>query len=504
MKHHSIKRVYEICIFVGLIVLVGFRLFYKLGNGALNVTDEAWYGVNAYEMFKSGNFLVPTLRHQVDYASKPPLGLWWILIGFKLFGVNLVGLRMYSAVAGLLTICLICIYLLRRCGLRNALVAAAVFAALWQCFELHMYRSGDMDALFCFFYALAIISLAEVTRGLPHMFIAYGCAVGLGFMTKSMHVTVFLIVGILYLPVIWHKLKAKDIVLAIVAGLLPNVIWIIARYPVDGFKYILSITFGEADDQTRAGITFDYLRDISREKVTWVLVAVLVTRIVLFFVGFATDKREDAERLSFRTLYTYLFDYCKSRYFLILAVLVPIVFYTLAGHYMIWYIDPAYIAMVCYIAIETPDTFDRLKAYIGKLGVILPYGVIAFCILYACLQIWQYRGLGTGGGAIEQFGHDMIEFRTETAGKYDGYKAYIAYDRERHVGNRGHWELDFVFLGNANAGLECVDGGVEGFLADENSLLVLDSNLWSEYSNVLTGYVFLEQNSYYVLSHDRY
>ena len=504
MKNYRIKKFYQICVLIVLLVLVCFRLFYKLGQGALNVTDEAWYGINAFEMIKSGNWLVPTLRYQIDYASKPPLGLWHILLGFRIFGVNLVGLRMYSAVAGLLTICLTCYYLFRRNGLRNAIVAAAAFSALWQCFELHMYRSGDMDALFCLFYAIAIISLAEVARGLSHMIIAYGCAVGLGFMTKSMHVVVFLIVGVLFLPVIWRKLQLKDLVLALVAGLLPNVIWIIARFPIDGFTYLKCITLGEAGDQTRAGITWDYLRDVSREKVTWVLLAVLLIRIVLFFVGFAVDKREGAERLSLRTIYIYLRDYIMSRYLLILGVMVPILFYTAAGHYMMWYIDPAYIAMVMFIAIETPDTFDRLKAYVGKISLLLPYGVIAFCVLYACVQLWQYRGLGNGGGPIEQFKHDMAEFRTSTSAEYDGYNAYVAYDRGRYVGNRGHWELNFLFTGDVNGGLNCVDGGVEGFLSDENSLLVMDSELWGEYADVLTGYVFLEQNSYYVLSHDRY
>ena len=48
------------------------------------------------------------------------------------------------------------------------------------------------------------------------------------------------------------------------------------------------------------------------------------------------------------------------------------------------------------------------------------------------------------------------------------------------------------------------EGGVEGFLADEASQRVLDGERWGEYADVLTGYVFLEQNTYYILNHDRY
>ena len=499
MKRLSVKRIIEICIFAGLLALAVVRLFYKLGNGALNVTDEAWYGVNAYEMLNSGNWLVPTLRHQIDYASKPPLGLWGILLGFKLFGVNKIGLRMYSAVAGLLTVVLLSGYLCKKKGIKYAIVATAAFSALWQCFELHMYRAGDMDALFCLFYLIAVIALAEVASGKQQMVILYGLSVGLGFMTKSMHVTVFIVVGILFLPVIWKKLKVKDVILTAVAALLPNLLWIMARYPYDGFEYIKCITLGEAGDQTRSGITFEYLGDIAREKVTWVLTGFLLVRIVLYFIGLSGKKDR-----SFKQILTDLGAYCKDKYLLILALWVPIVFYTLAGHHMLWYIDPAYIGMIWMIAVEAVEVSEKLKSYSKAAGMALGCAAVAFCVLYASIQLGHYKLLGTGGRSIDQFGIDIAEFRDNTSAEYDGYKAYIAYDRQRFVGDRGHWELDFVFCGNTIGGLECVDGGVEGFLADEDSLLVMDSELWDEYAGVLTGYVFLEQNTYYVLSHDRY
>ena len=289
MRNINVYRTRQICLLIAFFTVIIIRLFYKLDVGTINVTDEAWYGINAFEMFKSGNWLVPTLRGQIDYASKPPLGLWGILIGFKIFGTNLMGLRFYSAVAGLLTIIVICIYLYKRFDNRYALAAAAVFPVLWQCFDMHMYRAGDMDALFGLFYAIAIFALSEIARGDSRMIVVYWAAVGLGFMTKSMHVVVFLLVGFLYLPVIYKKLNVKDSVFGILAGLLPTVVWGAARYQVDGFKYIRCITLGEAGDQTRSGITLDYLRDISREKVTWLLAALLLVRLVMYFVHGVTD-----------------------------------------------------------------------------------------------------------------------------------------------------------------------------------------------------------------------
>ena len=510
MRNINVYRTRQICLLIAFFTVIIIRLFYKLDVGTINVTDEAWYGINAFEMFKSGNWLVPTLRGQIDYASKPPLGLWGILIGFKIFGTNLMGLRFYSAVAGLLTIIIICIYLYKRFDNRYALAAAAVFPALWQCFDSHMYRAGDMDALFGLFYAIAIFALSEIARGDSRMIVVYWAAVGLGFMTKSMHVVVFLLVGFLYLPVIYKKLNVKDSVFGILAGLLPTVVWVAARYQVDGFKYIRSITLGEAGDQTRSGITLDYLRDISREKVTWLLIALLLVRLVMYFVHGVTDDSYKGAGLPekrnlrnwFRIFGRDIFFFIKRRYLSILAYCVPIGVYTLAGHYMTWYIDPAYIAVIWIVSIEAIEISDMLGKTMKKRVFVL---IVALaCLFYSSVQIYQYKDLGEGGNPVDQFGHDMTEFCDNTSGEYAGCDAYIAYDRGRYVGDRGHWELDYVFTCNTKGNLNCLDGGVEGFLADEDSLLVLDSELWDQYASVLTGYVFLEQNTFYVLSHDRY
>ncbi len=503
IRKKDYNKILLYCVLAVLLVINVIRLFYKLGRGGLEVTDEAWYGVNAYEMLQSGNWLVPTLRYQVDYASKPPLGLWGILIGFKLLGVNLVGLRMYSAVAGLLTILLICFYFYKRYDIRYSIVAAAAFPALFYCFKIHMYRAGDMDALFGLWYLVAIIALAEVARNNSVMFILYGLAVGLGFMTRSTHVAFFIIVGALFLPVIWKKLSVKEVLLSAVAAILPNAIWMMARYRVDGFKYILSITFGETTDGVCSGITLEYFKAIAKEKVTWVLIALILIRIVLYFAGHQNNIKE-ARTVSFKSVLTDLGGFCKDKYLLILAFGVPLVMYSLAGKYMMWYSYSAYIVMVMIVAVEAVEVSEKLSRRSGALGNALQYCVVAACALYACIQIDDYKNLGTGGNPIDQFTHDMTEFRIQTNSEYDGYKAYIAYDRNRHAGDRGHWELDYTFVGYTSSALNLADGGVEGFLADEDSLLIIDSSLWKEYVNILDGYVFLENNTYYVLSHDRY
>ncbi|MCR5670842.1 MAG: hypothetical protein K6G10_07545, partial [Butyrivibrio sp.] len=159
-------------------------------------------------------------------------------------------------------------------------------------------------------------------------------------------------------------------------------------------------------------------------------------------------------------------------------------------------------ASIWIIAIAAGEIVEKIdKKAIGNAFACL---LIAVCVFIACTGLSKYKYLGSGGRALDQFRDDITEFTEQTNNEYAGKRAYLANDRHRITGGRDHWELEFLFYGEAIADLTCVDGGVEGFLADEDSLMVIDGSLWDEYADVLTGYVFLEQNTFYVLSHERY
>ena len=78
-----------------------FLMFWHLGAPSVNATDEAYHGVNAYEMLTNGNWLVNTYRYETDYFnSKPPLNLWLIMMAYRVFGASSFSLRIPAACGG--------------------------------------------------------------------------------------------------------------------------------------------------------------------------------------------------------------------------------------------------------------------------------------------------------------------------------------------------------------------------------------------------------------------
>lgn len=496
-------------ILAALIVLTFFRFFYKLGDEVVHETDEAWYAVNVAEMLESGNWIVPTTYHRVDYGSKPPLKLWMDLILSSLIGISEWSIRLPSAIAGFLSY----LILIRRLWKYKSPVAAVIFAAAfpaqWQAFRFHMFRAGDMDAVFGLFFVLAMISLWEMARGKGRMLILGGLWISLGFLVKSAHAGIFVLIGFLYLPMFYKQLSLKRVAAALAVFAVPILIWLALRYPYDGFRYINSIFFGEVSTKTQAAnmLTDTYINLFIREKIVWLMTAILVLRGVGYLLT-VKERRFDRD----------LFLWAKQNYLTLLTAFVPVTFYTVVGgENQIYYITLTYFGVLVLAATQGSDVFRMIGVFLEQRGAgekrrdaLFPLqwlfltGVVGICVLYVCDQMRDYRHAGNAGFSLQQFRSDLRECVEEHKEEVYGRTAYIASDRHRTYGDRGHWEQTFMFYGETIGGFYCVEGGVEGFLADEDSLLVLDGELWEEYADVLTGYVFLEQNTYYILNHDRY
>ena len=54
--------------------------------------------------------------------------------------------------------------------------------------------------------------------------------------------------------------------------------------------------------------------------------------------------------------------------------------------------------------------------------------------------------------------------------------------------------------------MKCMDGGAPEFLVtdDMDAVLIIDKSLWDQYSDVLTGYVILQDNNYLIFSKHKY
>src|ERR1700741_1914696 len=90
---------------VAVLALAAFNLVWRLNVEIVSEWDESLYGTSAWEMLRSGRWIATTFLGNVDYYNvKPPLNVWLLAASFKVFGVNLVSLRLVSVLAACCTV----------------------------------------------------------------------------------------------------------------------------------------------------------------------------------------------------------------------------------------------------------------------------------------------------------------------------------------------------------------------------------------------------------------
>ena len=276
-QRNKVRKVLSAAIYVFFLGSVVLSIFIRLGAGEVLQTDEATHGVNAYEMLRHGNALVNTYKYTVDYFnSKPPLSLWCIMLSYRIFGAGSFGLRFASAVSGCLLCIIFSVFLKKNYGAVAAVSFAAAFPLMTALFEFHMFRAGDMDAIYCLLFGISMIALYETSKGKKGMLQLYGAAFGLAFLAKSIHAGVILVIGCLFLPCMWRNLKRKSVILAaLIAAGIPG-IWALARFYFDGTGFLYTMVFGEASDKIRSSVNLAYLQDIAKSKIWILMLAVLL------------------------------------------------------------------------------------------------------------------------------------------------------------------------------------------------------------------------------------
>lgn len=231
---------------LGLMLAVSvLLLFDNLGAMRIQWADESRHGVNAYEMMQRGDWVVSTYQGEPDYWNlKPPLSMYGIMLGYKLFGYNAVGLRFYSAASMLCTMGLLALWLRRRVGRVASLVSQLFLMACSIVYNYHFARFGDADALYVLIYTVAMLCMLDSTQDMRYL---YGSAVcfGLAFLAKSWHAAMIPVTCLAFVCVTGQirRLRPRQYALLILFGLLPIAPWAVARIRFDGltfFKAMLS------------------------------------------------------------------------------------------------------------------------------------------------------------------------------------------------------------------------------------------------------------------------
>jgi len=187
-SQHTLSNRLERWAIPGLVV--AFVLFYlvPLMTHGLWIPDETRYAQISQSMLQSGNWVTPHFIG-LRYFEKPIAGYWLIAIGQAVFGDNLFGVRIASALTTGLSVWLAWLLASR---LWNDPRKSFASALLLMSFGLVAGEAGyaNLDPQFAFWVNLSLVALwfaftAQSQRARLWAWSVLGVACGMGFMTKG-------------------------------------------------------------------------------------------------------------------------------------------------------------------------------------------------------------------------------------------------------------------------------------------------------------------------------
>jgi 4-amino-4-deoxy-L-arabinose transferase len=216
-------------------LILAFVLFYLLPlmTHGLWIPDETRYGQISQEMLLSGNWVAPHFMN-IRYFEKPIAGYWMIAIGQAIFGDNLFGVRIASAVSTGVSVWLA--YLLARKLWNDPRISAAC-ALLYMSFGLIAGQAGyaNLDPQFTLWVNLSLVAVwfaidSTTAKARLGSWALLGAACGIGLMTKGF--LALLLPVLIALPyMIWQRrfgeLLRYGLVAVLVAALV-SVPWALA------------------------------------------------------------------------------------------------------------------------------------------------------------------------------------------------------------------------------------------------------------------------------------
>jgi 4-amino-4-deoxy-L-arabinose transferase-like glycosyltransferase len=209
---------------IALVVLLCLGIppvFGHLDEQALQLWDEARLAVNALEMHLSGDWIVTTFADLPDhYNTKPPFCIWLMSLSYKLFGINVLAVRMPSAIFGLLTAILLFWFFSRKNKLWAGLYSALILLTSTGYVALHNTRTGDYDSVLCFFTtANVLLYFIYVDEGRQKYLLGSIVSLTLGVLTKGVVALIFVPALLILTAGKWKllaTLRAKNFYLGII------------------------------------------------------------------------------------------------------------------------------------------------------------------------------------------------------------------------------------------------------------------------------------------------
>lgn len=191
------------------LLLLAFAVFYllPLATHGLWIPDETRYAQISQEMLLTGKWAAPHFMG-IRYFEKPAAGYWMIALGQAVFGQNLFGVRFASALSTGLSILLV--YLVSRrlwSDPQKSLVSTLLYMSFVSVAALGGY--ANLDPQFTFWINLTGVALwfcfdSTTRRARLWSWALLGLACGMGFMTKGF--LAWLLPVLVALPyAVWQK-----------------------------------------------------------------------------------------------------------------------------------------------------------------------------------------------------------------------------------------------------------------------------------------------------------
>jgi len=152
--------------YVFVLLIAALPLFAHLDEAPIQVWDEMRSAVSAFEMNKSGHFILTMFDSKPEeWSTKPPMLIWTLALSLRFLGYNEMAVRLPIAIAALLTCFLIYGFIKRRTGRAfPGLLAVFVLVTTKGYVAIHGTRTGDYDALLTLFTtatALCLVNFIE-------------------------------------------------------------------------------------------------------------------------------------------------------------------------------------------------------------------------------------------------------------------------------------------------------------------------------------------------------
>ena len=273
--------------------LSAFNLTYRLDREFVTEWDEALYAMSAWEMAESHDWIGVRMFGNLDYSNtKPPLNVWLLVVAFETFGRNLFSLRFFSVLSAWLTVLALMAWSRRRFGEPVALAAGIILSTTFGFLHVHSGRTANTDALFTLLVLLVVMTRSSCERR-PWRRLYLGPLLAAAFLLRGMGVLMPLAI-VLAVDLIDRRRWRERLAPTAFASLLflsPIVAWAVARYRVDGFRFLERLFNYDFVARSlepldgHAGGPFYYLNILVKHQYDWLLAVIAAIVITPGIVG---------------------------------------------------------------------------------------------------------------------------------------------------------------------------------------------------------------------------